>query len=82
MTDRNVYEVNVQVSGGGQYFQVEHRFPTLPEVATLVALKDEAADAFLALFDEDVDEVGVHVIYLPTDERGDDGRDRERAPAR
>jgi hypothetical protein len=74
----HVYEVNIQVTGADQYYQIDHRFPALPEIDTLVALKDEAVHSFGALFDVSVDEIGVHVIYLSADERDADG-ERETA---
>ncbi len=80
--DSNVYEVNIGVSGGDHSYEVEHRFPSLPDVEMLVALKGEAQTAYDALYPDTVaDAARVYVMYLPSDEREDDGRDRVPAKA-
>lgn len=67
MTD--VYEVSIQTWDSDHRYEVEHRFPTLPETATLVALKAEAYASFEGLFGGPPDGAAVLVMTLAAQER-------------
>lgn len=70
MIDPELYEVCIAVAGDEHYYRVEHGFAQLPETETLVALKQEAADTFDALFPSiPIDDFDIYVRRLTPDER-------------
>ncbi len=77
----DVYEVNVQAWCDDHRYEVEHRFPSLPEVQTLVALKFEACVAFRELFDTEHEGASVYVMYLSADERNADEAEHAVKPS-
>ena len=70
MDEPVIYEVCISVEADDVAYRVEHGFSTLPGCATLVALRDEAAGVFAALYPEEiVTEQLVYVRRLTPDER-------------
>jgi len=69
MIEPVIYEVCIAVEDDDVAYRVEHGFATLPSLATLVALRDEAASVFHALYaDHHVGEQLVYVRRLTPDE--------------
>jgi hypothetical protein len=80
----HVYELGVWVADDDaeHTYEMDHRFPALPELETVVALKREAVAAFQAIHEEtEASQVNVRCNFLDAEERGEKG-DRDEAEVR
>lgn len=66
---QDTHELRIQVDDEDSSYTVEHRFPSLPEPETMVALKDEAIRTFRQLHDSEPNGCDVDVMFLPAEER-------------
>lgn len=57
------YVLQLRCSTDTAEFYVDHRLPVFPDVATVVALKDETEGTFQALFGESPGEMYVSLTY-------------------